>query len=444
MPGTIWERLRRQDKGTLLVEATVCLGIAGVLGLGVTNAQLQANQTQRNSSNFNIVAQYTQGALEKAKATPWSELGTVASKSPAGDSMLPAGMTSVRDGKLIPSTVDTVRKLKVTTLVTVGWLKKPVGTSPYGTKLVIVKTTWQDREGDSSTSYSHTEQSTITPGVGEAPPASIRGNEGGAAAVTPPPVAPAPSPTYSAPPVPTSTPAPDSVASPTPAPTSNPAPPAVKSPIDVKYSEVGSSYNLGSASGSETGGLPRGGRYRNYTNGQIIWQPDIGAVALRKTSASGFTARFNAEDGVTGRFGYPLADEETLSSTQRTQYFENGQLLWKQGLGDAWLANGTSRNFWLKHGGVSGWVGFPTSELKTGLRSGGTSQTFENATLYWSLDTGPSLLNGAILGKYAELGGVNSAMGYPIGVEYTWKNQTRRDFQNGYMLWTAANGVSVH
>lgn len=444
MPGTLWERLRRQDKGTMLVEATACIGIAGMLGLGVTNAQLTANQTQRNSSNFGIATQTTQGYLEKAKSTPWPDLGTDPAQTPVGDSLLPGSVTSVRSGKLAPQTVDTVRKLKVTILVTVGWLKKPVGTSTYGTKLVIVKTTWQDREGDAATTYSHTEQTTVTPGVGEAPPSSIRGNEGGAGAVTPPTATPAPSPTYSAPPVPTATTPPDSVAAPTPAPTPTPTPTAVKSPIDVKYGEIGASYNLGSATNSETGGLPRGGRYRNYTNGQIFWQPDIGAVAVRGGTSAGFAERFKDEGGVLGTFGYPLSDQKSPTSTSRSQDFENGQLYWKQGVGQYWVANGIQRDYWIAHYGATGGIGFPTSEIRTGLRNGGTVQNFEKAELYWSPDTGPSLMFGAILGKYAELGWQNSSFGYPIGFEYTWNGKTRRDFQNGYMLYSTTNGLELH
>jgi Tfp pilus assembly protein PilX len=441
MPATLLERLRRQDKGTLLVEATVCLGIAGILGLGVTNAQLQADRTQRNSANFNIAVQTAQGMLEKAKATPWQQLGTTAAESPVGDSMLPAGVTSVRTGKLNPKTVDPVRNLELTTLVAVGWAAKPVGASTYGTKVVIVKTTWQDVKGDAARTFSHTEQTTITPGVGEAPPSSVRGADGGASVVTPPPVAPAPAPTYSAPPVPAATAPPEPVASPTPAPTPTPPPAPVQTPIDVYRSTAAW---LGNPTGPETGGLPRGGRYRNYEGGQVIWQPDIGAVGLHK--GTGFTVRFNNEGGVTGTFGYPVGDEFFVRPVQESyQKFENGTMFWQNGVATTWMVNGPILDYYQKNGGQTGWLGIPVNE-KRNLRDGGSVQSFEQgAAMYYSPNAGPSIMNGALLTAYGNMGWENSLMGYPIGTEYGWNSKVRHDFENGYMLWNPSNGVvTVH
>jgi uncharacterized protein with LGFP repeats len=441
MPGTLLERLRRQDKGTLLVEATVCLGVAGILGLGVTNAQLQADKTQRNSANFNIAVQTAQGMLEKAKATPWQQLGTNAAKTPVGDSMLPVGVTSVRTGKLEPRTDDNVQALKVSTLVAVGWAAKPVGANTYGTKVVIVKTTWQDQEGVAARTFSHTEQTTITPGVGEAPPSSVRGAEGGAAVVTPPPAAPVPNPAYSAPPVPTATAPPKPVASPTPAPAPPPPPPApAQTPIDVYRNTKG--WWLGNPTGPETGGLPRGGRYRNYEGGHVFWQPDIGAAGLYKGTE--FTNRFNNEGGAAGTFGYPLGDEVVITPGKEShQKFENGTMFYQQGVATKWMINGPILAFYLQHGGQTGWLGVPINE-KSNLRDGGSVQSFEGGHIYYSPAAGPSIMNGAIAGAYADIGWENSWLGYPIGWEYNWNGKVRHDFENGYMLWAAGEGVSIH
>lgn len=447
MPSSLWEHFLRQDKGTLLIEATICVGVAAVFGLGSTSATVAANKVQRTSANFNIASQVAQGALEKAKATPWQQLGADNPMIGVADPLLPAGVESAPKGVLPSKKTEPVQNsaqaspLSLTTSIAVGWAQKPAAGSTYGSKVVVVTTTWYDTPGDPKTMHTASQQATITPGVGEAPPAGVRGSAGGAGAVAPPPTTAAPVPTYTATPVPTTTPPPVVVASPTPTPTATTPAPTPLSPIDAKRADPNYTW-LGAATGPETGGLPRGGRYRNYQNGQIIWQADIGAIAMR--GGTGFTVRFNNEGGVTGTFGYPLNEESLIQSGATVQTFEQGQMYYKSGCCTTWVPNGPIRDMWINNGGATGWQGFPTAEVNYNLLNGGKAQGFENSGIFWSPNTPASIINGAIRNQFNNMGYERGPLGYPLGVEYWWGSYIRHDFENGYMLWSASRGVEVH
>ncbi len=53
------------------------------------------------------------------------------------------------------------------------------------------------------------------------------------------------------------------------------------------------------------------------------------------------------------------------------------------------------------------------------------------------------VVRGAIRATYFSMGGPNSWLGFPTGVEYTWNNGQRQNFRNGYLFWNRANGVTT-
>ncbi|MBG0738858.1 S-layer homology domain-containing protein [Paeniglutamicibacter antarcticus] len=203
----VLKRFIKQDRGSIILEGVVSLGIISVLTLGYTNVSAQASTTQRTAVNESIAVQAAQDALEKAKATSWSKVGTDTASAVA----LPSGVTPVLGG-VLPSTAAPVevRGLPVTVRTAVGWQKKPSGTSAFGTKLVIVEVSWQDVTGDPTTAHRKPQQIYITPGIGEAVPAGIRSSTESAPSPaptptptptpTPPPPPPAPSSTFFVPP----------------------------------------------------------------------------------------------------------------------------------------------------------------------------------------------------------------------------------------------------
>lgn len=167
-------RFLKQDKGSIILEGVVSLGVVSMLTLGYTSVAAHASLTQRTAVNESIAVQAAQEALEKAKATHWSKIGTDAPSTVE----LPEGVTPIEGGTLpakAPPTV--IRNLEVTVRTAVGWQDAPGRDAQYGTKVVVVEVSWEDIQGNPSSVRKKLQQLRITPGIGEAVPSGIRSAE---------------------------------------------------------------------------------------------------------------------------------------------------------------------------------------------------------------------------------------------------------------------------
>ncbi len=84
----------------------------------------------------------------------------------------------------------------------------------------------------------------------------------------------------------------------------------------------------------------------------------------------------------------------------------------------------------------------PTSEVTCDLPHGGCWRSYQGGTIFWSRDTGPHVVRGAILQRYLSLGGPG-LLGYPTGDDTaaTVNPGYYTDFQGGAIYWSAATGA---
>jgi stage II sporulation protein D len=76
---------------------------------------------------------------------------------------------------------------------------------------------------------------------------------------------------------------------------------------------------------------------------------------------------------------------------------------------------------------------------------GGAAQVFEKGRIYWARGIGAHEVYGAILRSYLRLGGVQSALGFPVSGEYAVKGGRASDFEGGRLVWhRATRTVTVH
>lgn len=167
------DHLQKKDKGSVLLEAIVSLGIISMLTLGYTATATSATITQRTAVNDSIATQVSQSVFETARATPWSKIGT---KTKPASGLLPSAAGEIYEAgdELVSTGTKTVRGLKVTVKTAVGWQDKPDSDSVFGTKMVVVDVSWLDNEADPGSLHSRRETSIITPGIGEAAPSGVR------------------------------------------------------------------------------------------------------------------------------------------------------------------------------------------------------------------------------------------------------------------------------
>lgn len=151
-------------------------------------------------------------------------------------------------------------------------------------------------------------------------------------------------------------------------------------------------------------------RYQNYEKGRIYVQ----GSRVVEIHGAVFT-KHEALQGVYGRLGYPVSDLlESGDRRGKVQWFEKGYIffspqtqaraLWGA-IAERYIANGHVRSF----------LRYPTSEPRAVGDGRGTFATFERGAIYVSATTPAHQVHGAVYTAYVEdHGGPTGVLGYPI------------------------------
>lgn len=146
-----------------------------------------------------------------------------------------------------------------------------------------------------------------------------------------------------------------------------------------------------------------------------------------------------AEHGVLG----PVVRCESHTRPRAGRYndFAGGGIYWSPVTG-AWEVHGAILGLWNRAGRENGWLGFPLSG-ENPIR-GGVFQRFEGAHVYWSPDTGPHAVYGAIFDAYGHQGWETGPLGYPTSSEFAIPGGRRTNFQGGFIEWSPTTGPLVN
>lgn len=215
---------------------------------------------------------------------------------------------------------------------------------------------------------------------------------------------------------------------------------APNTPIGWKYELMDGAKTLGKPTEPETASI-RGGKYRIYERGAILWNPSYGAyVSLNGPIRDKHLALGGHKNGL----GYPIADQISgLVNGGTSQQFEGGTIIWSASTG-AHLSQGGIRNTWLDEGAETGRLGYPTTDEVHGLKQGGAYQNFQGGAILWHPQLGSFVSAGAIRNVWLAQGYENGPMGYPTSNEYWWGTVIRQNYQGGYYTWTEKGGVVTH
>lgn len=167
-------------------------------------------------------------------------------------------------------------------------------------------------------------------------------------------------------------------------------------------------WSLGSATSAITA-IRNGGYYRNYQGGAVIWTPANGAMV----SQGAIRSRWSTLGFENGPLGYPTTDEVTgLRNGGHYQNYEGGAIIWSPSTG-AHSSMGAIRQRWQQLGFETGILGYPTSETVTGLRNGGSYQNYEGGAILSSPTAGTHESYGAMRTVWQQLGFESGVLGYP-------------------------------
>lgn len=143
--------------------------------------------------------------------------------------------------------------------------------------------------------------------------------------------------------------------------------------------------------------------------------------------------------GVQGFLGVPISDEHALPGGGRASAFQGGTIYWRSDIG-AHEVHGDIHQYWLSHGNVSGFLGYPISDemplLKEGVEVGRLSR-FEGGVIYWKQSLGAFEIHDELLNDYeTKHGGPAGELGFPVSdtIETPSHNGLCSTFENGHRL----------
>lgn len=212
------------------------------------------------------------------------------------------------------------------------------------------------------------------------------------------------------------------------------------SEIEKYYFAIGGrSSGLGETVGPERVDAA-GGRYQMFNNGAIVWSKATGPHALR----SPITAKYSETGGSTGVLGYPIMDSRaTGDGVGVFAKFQRGMILSSPRTGTRAL-HGAVLSRYHQLGGLNSALGYPLMDV-TRSRSGGNYARFQGGLLAWIGGTAVPLVRGPVLHRYLQLGGTEGGVNLPLtdsGKTADGIGEHCR-FRGGHIIWHPSIGARL-
>lgn len=170
-----------------------------------------------------------------------------------------------------------------------------------------------------------------------------------------------------------------------------------------------------------------------FVGGRIYWSPTTGVGSVTGAIA----LRHRELGGGAGALGLPLDDEATAGSG-RLSTFQRGRLVWGPNTGAHKVAGAIGVG-WDRAGGAAGPLGLPTSD-EVDVAANGRANTFQGGNVYWSATTGVASVQGPIVKRFLQLGGVK-ALGLPVSDTVAVPGGLMSRFQRARILWGPQTGA---
>ncbi|MGY1857863.1 LGFP repeat-containing protein [Modestobacter sp. SYSU DS0290] len=210
--------------------------------------------------------------------------------------------------------------------------------------------------------------------------------------------------------------------------------------LRVAYERLGADAGrLGSPRSAEQSAGDGRGFWQRFEGGDLWWSSRTGGMQV----TGGIGAHWQRHGGVTGGLGYPTTDEAGLPDGRGiAQQFEGGAVHWTASTGAHPTVGGIGA-LWQRHGAAAGLLGYPTTDERALADGRGIVQSYERGAVYWTAQTGAHLVTGAIGALYAQLGAERGSLGYPTEDEAAVDGGIVGRFEGGSILWTPTGGPRV-
>ncbi|MGY1743501.1 MULTISPECIES: N-acetylmuramoyl-L-alanine amidase [unclassified Blastococcus] len=198
---------------------------------------------------------------------------------------------------------------------------------------------------------------------------------------------------------------------------------------------------LGFPTTSDTPTADGRGAYVRFERGDVYWSPSTGTRIV----AGSILTTWLGQGGVSGWLGYPTtSDAATADGRGAFVRFQGGDVYWSPTTGTRYV-RGAIRDTWLATGGATGPLGFPTTSDTLTSDGRGAFVRFERGDVYWSPSTGTRVVIGSILATWLGQGGATGYLGFP-----TTSDTPTADgrgayvrFQGGDIYWSPTTGTQI-
>lgn len=211
-------------------------------------------------------------------------------------------------------------------------------------------------------------------------------------------------------------------------------------PILAYYQSLGGPASfLGNETGPETN--VAGGLVQPYQGGSIFYSSATGPHVV----IGAILAKYNDMGGPAGVLGFPTSDEQgTADGTARFNTFAGtggSALYWTPNTGAHSIQGAIYAHFTAQGGEAT--LGAPTTDEQGTPDGTGRYNHFTNdASIYWTPNTGAQAIHGAIRDKWASLGWERSPLGYPTSDEFAVTGGRQNTFQHGTITWISATNTT--
>jgi hypothetical protein len=126
------------------------------------------------------------------------------------------------------------------------------------------------------------------------------------------------------------------------------------------------------------------------------------------------------------------------------KHFQNGSIYYTTEKG-AFEVHGAIRDKWFRMGAEGSFLGFPVTDELGSPDGRGRLSHFQGGSIYWTPQTGPFEVHGAIRDRWFALGAERSFLGYPVSDElHTHDGRGRfSNFERGQISWSPALGANT-
>ncbi|AOT05711.1 lysozyme M1 [Arthrobacter sp. U41] len=199
------------------------------------------------------------------------------------------------------------------------------------------------------------------------------------------------------------------------------------------------STSLGAETSAIMCGQPQGGCYQDYQGGAIIWSAATGA----HPTSGDIRAAWARTGFLTGFLGYPTSDVVCGQPGGGCyQDYQGGAIIWSPATG-AHPTSGDIRAAWARTGFLTGFLAYPISDVVCGQPGGGCYQDYQGGAIIWSPTTGAHPSTGPTRTAWAKTGFLTGALGYPTSDLNCGlvNGGCYQDYQGGAIIWSPTTGA---